>query len=337
MISHSKPFVTASLDKKIALLIKEKNFVSTHTLHKAKERFQKKFYLDNLHFTQSGTYSIYWILKGLRLQITDEVIVPSYVCSSVLRAVQSAGVKPVVCDIGPYWHMTRESVERCINTKTRVIILVNLFGMFLDVEEFRFPGVVIVNDLCQCPGLGIKTEKDRGDFLVFSFDPTKYLNAGGYGAFSIITKTINFFNYTSDDCLRSSLSTVNLIILEEQLEIFEEMVEKRKKIADFYFACLGDLYTTSINRKDNAFYRFPLTQNLYEFGALQQAFLEKGISVRRGVDQLVHRLVGRSDRFYPYATQAFNTTVSIPLYPSLEKIETELIVQATNQLLPHAN
>ena len=332
MISHSKPYITSGLSNKIAKLLKNGDFISEVLSDRVKKSFQRHFNLNNVYFTQSGTHAIFWILKGLHLKKDDEIIIPSYACPSILNAVISAGVTPVLCDVGEKWHMTRETVEQKINKKTKIIITVNLFGMFIKCSDFRFPGAIIINDLCQCPNIIHKDDQDLGDFMVFSFHPTKYLNAGGHGSFSI-SYDGNFTNYIGENFLHSNISNLNLIILEEQLEFLDEIKDKRTRIANIYLEKLSDEYTYIIEKTNNTFYRFPLTQGKWNFNHLQIAFLERNIAVRRGVDQLMHRVLNQPDQLYPNAVSAFNKTVSIPIYPSLKDEEITLIVNATNELL----
>lgn len=332
MIRHSKPYITPLLSNKVAEILKERNFISPELSNRVKTAFQHYYNLNNLHFTQSGTHAIFWILKGLHLRKDDEAIIPSYACPSIFNAVISVGINPILCDIGDKWHMTRENVEKKITKKTKVIITVNLFGMSLKCSDFRFPGVKIINDLCQCPDILQNVNQDVGDFIVFSFHPTKYLNAGGQGAFSVINGK-NFTNYIAENFLQSHIPNLSLIVLEEQLKFLDKIKNKRTHIANIYFEKLFDKYTYLIEKTNNAFYRFPLTQNKFSFDHLQAAFLERDIVVRRGIDQLIHRTINHPDQLYPNAVRAFNQTLSIPIYPSLTDKEIALIINAANELL----
>jgi perosamine synthetase len=332
MIGHSKPYVTPFLSEKICTLLQEGDFVSAPICERVKNTFQKNFALNNLYFTQSGSHSLYWILKGLKLSQSDEVIIPSYACPSILHALLCAGVTPVLCDIGDRWHMTRENVEQKITKKTKAIVVVSLFGMFVNCFDFRFPGVLIINDLCQCPNIFQEMNMDYGDFIFFSFHPTKYLNAGGYGAFSVQNDKY-YSNYIFGDQLKFQMSNLNLIILEEQLKSFEEIVKKRKYIANTYFLNLSSKYTDFIEKENNAFFRFPLTHTKSSFNQIQSAFSERKIAIRRGVDQLIHRILNKPDHLYPNATRAYNWTVSIPIYPALMDKHLNLILNATSELL----
>jgi perosamine synthetase len=333
MIPHSQPYISSSLSDRINSLLINKDFQSDGVLDRINSIIKNKFHLDNIYFTQKGSHALYWIIKGLDLSCEDEVIMPTYLCSSVYQATLATGVKPVLCDIGSDWHMSRQTVEEKITKNTKAIIIVNLFGMYLDCSEFRYPGVTLINDLCQSFNILCDTTKDHGDFAFYSFHPTKFITAGGGGGFSVINPNVKFKNFLGKEKLDFSVSNINLLILEEQLNLYDAFVTKRKKIADIYFSSISEEYTKHLFKKNNTFYRFPLIQEFCEFSKLQAIFEEKKIAVRRGVDQLIHRIVDLSDDDFPNAVRTYNTNLSIPIYPSLKIDEAQGIARVVSEVM----
>ena len=61
---------------------------------------------------------------------------------------------------------------------------------------------------------------------------------------------------------------------------------------------------------------------------LIEKFLEKGIIVRRGVDELLHRTMGLDDQKFPNSVELFETNLSIPFYPALEEHEIERVAES---------
>ena len=59
----------------------------------------------------SGTAALFFALHALEIGKGDEVIVPTYVCRSVVEAVLATGAKPVLCDVGEDWNMTAATVD----------------------------------------------------------------------------------------------------------------------------------------------------------------------------------------------------------------------------------
>ncbi len=331
MINHSQPFITPKLNSKIGNLIKRKDFVSGQIEERVKKMFRDKFNQRNIYFLQSGTQALYAILKGLNLSEGDEVILPTYACSTIYNAVVNAGCKPVLCD-SKYWHVTPELVKSKISNKTKVILLVSLYGMYLDCAEFRFPGVTIINDLCQSFDILRSKHRDYGDFIIYSFHPTKFINAGGGGAVSICDESIQFNKNFINNSLNLYLSNLNLLVLEEQLIYYENIIKKRQRIAEYYKSKISPRFTKYINEANNSFFRFPLVQDKYDFDDVQARFYENNILVKRGVDSLIHRIIGESDELYPNAVKAFRTTISIPIYPSLKWKDVKLIGKIAGRL-----
>ena len=332
-IPHSSPTISSSILNQLQLLFESKILQSEDVYDETAQQFCKKFNLDNIYFTQSGTHALYWLLRGFNFKSHDEIILPTYVCPSIYQAVLSVGAKPVLCDTGDYWHMSRQSVSQKITKRTKAIIVVNLFGMALNCTEFDFPNILILNDLCQSFDHLTYPNFNHGDAVFFSFGPTKYITAGLGGAFSLIKKNIQFNNLLLDKFLGSPLSTLNLTLLQQQIKDYDFFVTRRKEIADSYSNQLSKSLTQNISLQYNAFYRYPLIQNFEQFESIQKKFNKQFISVRRGVDQLIHRGLGMSDDLFPNAVKSFNNTLSIPLYPSLNDKEVERIIITTKKIM----
>jgi len=300
MIPHSQPFIKTNTMGAIKNLLRTKTLQSDSAHLQIQKAIKEKFFLKNFSFTQSGTHALYWILKGLQLQKDEEVILPTYVCKSVYNAILAAGVKPVLCDIGLFWHASPKNIEAKITSKTKAIIIVNLFGMHLDCSQFRFPGIILINDLCQSLDiLRYQNWQDHGDFVFFSFHPTKFITAGAGGGFSQLNPNISFQNLLSSELLDSPMCDLNAAILLDQLAQYDEIIEKRKTIANYYFSQLDPIYTKYIPKENNSYFRFPIIQDLYDFEYLRSCFAKRKISVRHGVDRLIHRDIGLSDSEFP--------------------------------------
>ena len=331
-IPHSSPTLTNDLVQEFQSIFKTKMLQSSELLTQTTKLFCRRQNLDNLFFTQSGTHALFWILRGYNLQPTDEVILPSYVCQSIYQAILAAGARPVLCDVDDYWLMSKETVEKKLTKNTKAIIVVNLFGIELDCAQFRFPNILVLNDVCQSFDSIKNSKLDHGDCIFFSFGPTKYITAGMGGAFSIINTNKYFHNFLSSDGLSSPLSDLNLILLQNQISEYDTFIKKRKQIANCYIENLKKDLTKEVALHNNSFYRFPIVQRSYGFEIIQKIYLENLISVRRGVDHLIHRGLGISDDMFPNSVKSFNQTLSIPIYPSISDNDLNKIVSVTKEI-----
>src|SRR5579872_5247891 len=85
----------------------------------------------------SGAAALHLALTALDLRQGDEVIIPSYVCRSVLDAVRAVGAAPVIADVGPNWVLTPANVAERVSSRTAAIVVAHMYGIFADVNAFR--------------------------------------------------------------------------------------------------------------------------------------------------------------------------------------------------------
>src|SRR5258708_1297150 len=58
--------------------------------------------MDFVRSTNSGRSALYFTLQAMKQSSSrNEVVIPAFVCPSVGRAVVKAGLKAVLCDVGP--------------------------------------------------------------------------------------------------------------------------------------------------------------------------------------------------------------------------------------------
>ncbi len=103
-----------------------------------------------------GRVAIALALQALGLGSDDEVVLPSYVCASVLDAVRYAGIKPIFADVGPDLHVTVETVAAALTAKTKCVIVPHLFGNTAPIEQIATllhgTGIHLIDDAAQSLG-----------------------------------------------------------------------------------------------------------------------------------------------------------------------------------------
>ncbi len=287
----------------------------------------------------SGTAALGFALQGLNIGPGAEVILPTYVCKSVLDAVCSVGAAPVLCDVSADWVMTPDTVRPRITPNTRAIIVVHIFGIAADTPSFREFGVPIIEDSCQAFGgtIGARRVGMLGDVGVFSFHATKCLTTGEGGLVVSHDRELLHRIRTLRDGdptqlskrFPTGLSDLQAALGLSQLRRYPQFLQRRRELANVYFAHLnGDGVQLPLALGDRSiFFRFPVRTHR-SFDDEHTAFAREGIHVRRGVDQLLHRLLGLKDHDFPNATRLYDETISIPLYPSLSRKEVDRLISA---------
>lgn len=127
-------------------------------------------------------------LAALNVGFGDEVIVPSFTWIATANSVETLGAKPVFCDIDlKSFNIDVSKIERKINSKTKAIIPVHLFGLSADMDAIiniakKYNLYIIEDAAC---GFGAKYNNKHvgnfGDTGCFSFHPRKAITTGEGG------------------------------------------------------------------------------------------------------------------------------------------------------------
>ena len=275
----------------------------------------------------SGSAAIVLALRALQISKGDEVIVPTYVCRSVAEAVHAVGATPRFCDSGPTWVTNVEQVRRAVSPRTKTVVVPHLYGIFADTAGVRVVGVPVIEDFAQAfPGEG--TRDLEGDIGLISFHPTKCLTAAEGGmVFAQDQCFIDRMRALRDGAADrlvgrqfAPLSDLSAALAAAQLDRYPEFLKKRDSIAKLYaetFAAAGCPLPLS-SEAFHASMHFRFTLRLPGgLESVRKPFADAGITVRRGVDQLLHRLAGEPDEAYPFAVRHYEETVSLPIHPSM--------------------
>jgi len=140
----------------------------------------------------SATASIFTILGILKEKSKKkEVILPAYTASTIVSAIQKAGLKPLLCDVSlETFNMELEHLPGLITSNTLAVVGVHMFGIVCgNLRELkdRFNEVYIIEDCAQ--GFGSRFEGrmvgGNADVSVFSFNRGK--NIPAYGGGCIVT------------------------------------------------------------------------------------------------------------------------------------------------------
>lgn len=344
-IPHSKPWITEQDISKVAGVLRSSMIAQGGIARLLERRLAKWFSLTDGVCVGSGSAAIVLALYGIGIKADDEVILPSYVCRSLLEAVLTLGAKPVLCDVGPDWVITASDASKVLTPKTRAVVVPHLYGVFAEIKKFKALGVSIIEDCTQALDSDGKVST-QADVTVMSFNPTKCITSGEGGiVLSSNTEIIARMRIYRDGSmghgtvlvprLFSPLSDVSAALALSQLDRYEAGLIRRRDISSKYVSVIQSYFPEAINYvalSRSMVFRFPLHLP-GGLEASQASFNKFGVQVRRGVDELLHRLLGLSDVQFPNATLHFNHTVSIPIYPALTENEVRRCIDAIEHVL----
>ncbi len=137
----------------------------------------------------SATAGMHLLFKALDIGPGDEVVTPSMTWVSTVNLIVLAGATPVFADIDKDTLMvTPEAIERCITTKTKLVVPVHFAGAPADMQPIRQMavknGLFLAEDAAHAMGTVYKSEKigSKGT-TIFSFHPIKNMTTGEGGMF----------------------------------------------------------------------------------------------------------------------------------------------------------
>jgi perosamine synthetase len=136
----------------------------------------------------NGSVALDAAVAALEIGQGDEVILPTFTIISCAAAIVRAGAIPVVVDCDPdTWNIDVREIEAKITPRTKVIMVVHIYGLPVDMEPIlalgEKYGLRIIEDAAEMHG---QTYKGRlcgsfGDISTFSFYPNKHITTGEGG------------------------------------------------------------------------------------------------------------------------------------------------------------
>lgn len=339
VIPHSRPTISEIDSNAVQAQLLSGNIAKGNKITEFENAFSQYTGFPHAKFTDSGSKAIKLALQVLELETDDEVILPTYVCHSVIDAVKSVGATPVLCDVSDTWNVSVEDVAEVISPSTKAIILVHTMGIALNANQFKVFGVPIIEDCCQSlasvhHSSGIMAGANA-DFAIYSFHAIKCMSTGEGGMLCYkeddYKELLNHHvKYKADNGVVTDLQAALGI---SQLSQYPTFLKRRKQIAEAYFKGIENPELYAEFKKyypDSNCYRFLLT-NKASFWKTKFYFENKGIAIRKGVDALLHHsypAIRKSD--FTNSENIFSKTISIPLYPSLSEENIDDIINAIN-------
>ncbi|MBK9517847.1 MAG: DegT/DnrJ/EryC1/StrS family aminotransferase [Anaeromyxobacter sp.] len=341
-VLHSRPWITPADQAAVAAVLEGRMLGQGALARRLEQRLAGWVGAAEAVAVGSATAALVLALRGLGVGPGHEVILPTYVCVSVLEAVLSCGATPVLCDVGDDWVVRAADAARHLGPRTRAVIVPHQYGVFAEVGAFRALGVPIIEDCAQALGAA-GSRPLEADVAVLSLHPTKCLTAGEGGLAAArdpaLAEVLRRLRDGSREapCARvpAPLSDLAAALALSQLDRYPEGLERRRRLAARYAAALEVAAPACLRRPAMArsmFFRFPVAPAGGLEGC-QAAFLARGVQVRRGVDLLLHRAMGLDDRLFPVAVAHFASTVSLPIHPALTPAEEDRCVEAAAAVL----
>ena len=298
-------------------------------------------------------------LRSLGVQMGDEVITTPVTAFATTLAIQRCGAIPVFADIDiKTGCLDVASVESCITSRTKAIIVVHLYGRIANVTELldvcRSNNIDLLEDCAQSHGakLSGKGVGTFGSLAAWSFYPTKNLGAiGDAGAITtnsleIASKCRSLRNYGQSNRYYHDLAggncrldEIQAAVLQERLKFLNLWNTRRREIASLYRTFITNpimdhleseedpesnvhhLFVLTTSERDRVVSEFELSQVQINIHYPVPGHLQKALSEYRLAPGGV-----------PNSIQHCNTCFSLPINPYLTDTEIEYVIEVANSI-----
>lgn len=205
----------------------------------------------------SGTTALVIALRAIGIKPGDEVIVPEFTMVATAWAVTYVGAKPVFVDCDDDLNMNPEKMKWAFTQKTRAVIPVSIYGRaysdeiitIINKHNRRSRRIYIIEDLAEAHGT-----KPRGDIACYSLFANKIISSGEGGiCLTNNAKWAEMMAWYRSMCFNEDhtflhpalgynfrMTGLQAAVALAQVERFDEIIEKRKRVEEWYDKYLPD-------------------------------------------------------------------------------------------------
>jgi perosamine synthetase len=246
-ISHSKPTINQEDVRSVVKALISGRLADSSQVALFEEELSSYIGQKGAVATNSGTNALHLALLCLVDDNKDEVIIPSYVCISLLNAIYNAKLNPRIVDINEHnYNISLEEIKKAITNKTKAIIAPHLLGDPIEnISEIVDLGLPVIEDCALSIGADINGKKigSFSELSVFSFYATKVLTTGHGGMvlsdseikldkLRDLTLYDNRNKYSQS--FNFSLTDFQAALGRSQLSRLDDFIAKRREIAVRY-------------------------------------------------------------------------------------------------------
>lgn len=107
----------------------------------------------------NGRTAIELALRLVGVGAGDEVVIPTFCCTSIVPPILVLGARPVFADIGPTLSLTPETVAAALSARTRAVIVPHLFGKPAPIDAIAAVcaarQIAVIDDAAQALGAAL--------------------------------------------------------------------------------------------------------------------------------------------------------------------------------------
>lgn len=366
-IPITRPYLTGDEGAAVAAVVASGWVSQGPKVREFEARFAERVGAADAVATTSCTTALQLALHATGVGPGDEVIVPSLSFIATANAVWQCGGTAVFADIDPRtYNLDPAAAERAITSRTKAIMPVHQVGLPADMDAFlelgRRHGVAIVEDAACAIGARYRGRPvgSLGPLACFSLHPRKVITTGEGGMIAVqdpdVADRLRLLRQHAMDVSDLARHSAKDVVIERypergwnhrmtdmqaalglcQLGVLDEILERRRVLADRYTAALDALpalhapYDPAASERTWQSYCVRVDPSL-PIGRteLMRRLLADGISTRRGVMAIHHEAAyaGAGPFDLPHTDAAAADVLMLPLYPGLTDGEQDYVIE----------
>jgi UDP-2-acetamido-2-deoxy-ribo-hexuluronate aminotransferase len=301
----------------------------------------------------SGTESLKATLMAWEIGPGDEVITTPFTFIASAEVIAVVGAKPVFVDVDPNTlNLNPTLIEAAITPRTKAILPVSLYGQCANLDAINAIAnrhhLPVLEDGCQSFGASSEGERSCGLSTAgsTSFFPAKPLGCYGDGGMT----------FTNDENLANRLriirehgqaaryrhamlggngrlDTIQAAVLLAKFPHFEEEINQRQRVADYYLANLPKGARPPTIRPGNQSVFSQFTLRVKERDLVQKRMSEQNIPTAIHYPVPLHRqpvfsYLAHKESDFPVAVQAAKEVLSLPMHPFMTTQQQDEVLAA---------
>ena len=344
------------IDNSVNKVLKKSNFILGHEVGVLENRLENFTGSRHCVTASSGTDGLLLALKSLNLKKNDEIIIPDFAYVSPAEVASLLNLKIRFADVDyETFLIDPKKLKKKITNKTKVIIVVSLFGQcpnFTEIKKIiRNRNIVLIEDAAQSFGAKFKNKKscNIADISVTSFFPTKTLGSFGDGG-AVFTnkkklyKKIKYLRnhgqtkkkYIHDYVgLNARLDTVQAAVLLVKLTKIKKLLKLRMLKAEYYFSKLKNNKKIILPKKKknniSSFGQFTIKTKLRN--KLIKIFKKEKIPFTVYYPKILSEQKAYKQKNNNYISKILcNEVLSLPFGPWIKIADQKKVINAINKL-----
>ena len=357
--------IKEKIDQRIKKVLDHGQYIMGPEIDELEEKLSNYIGVKHCISCSSGTDALLIPLVAMGIGPGDAIITTPFTYIATVEVIAILGATPIFCDIydrtfniNPSYLEEAYNDAPSKNLNPKAIIPVDLLGLparYRLIEEFaNEKNLLILEDAAQGFGgrIGDKLAGSYGDVAATSFFPAKPLGCYGDGG-AIFTnndelaekmKSIRVHGggkdkYENDRIgINGRLDSIQAAILLEKIEIFDDELKKREKVAEYYTQNIHKMFIT------------PLVPSKYlsswaQYSILIPGTLDRGKVIdnlsREGIPSMVYYKIpvhlqegykkyGFSKGDMQISEDISDRILSLPMHPYLEQEDQNYIISALN-------